>query len=50
MDSNRQIIRNDAAMKRPRKNQGAHDPVASIHRNSQFKRAQLTKRTARWQF
>src|SRR6266404_893818 len=38
MDSNRQIIRKEAARKRPKNNHGAHGPLLSTHLVSQFKR------------
>src|SRR5712691_3715034 len=38
MDSSRQIIRKEVAMKRPKNNHGAHAPLLSTHLVSQFKR------------
>ena len=43
MASSRQIMRNEAATKRPRKNHGAHVPVLSIQVMNDFKAAQSGK-------
>ena len=47
MASSRQIMRNEAAMKRPRKHQGAKAPVLSIHFKNELKGRSLARSRGR---